>query len=314
MKKNHLINILKNWKNPFYLRNVFIFKLFSIIYRRNNGAFIFDEDWDNLIILDACRYDIFEKEFRKRGMIGTLQEKKSRGSHTISFLLENFRKDRYDDIIYITANPYVNKVLKNKFFKIISPWKDQWDEVFHTVLPQTMYDLTIETALKYPNKKLIIHFMQPHFPYIDSKYSHINIRDLSKSIYNTNSTSKIKKKNSLLVIYCAKFYTTASRTTQINAYKKNLELVLNHVEKLINFLPGITVISSDHGEAFGEIIHPLLPIRYFGHHRRIKMPILLKIPWLRIKPEEKDFQYQKEIKEKQKIKKALENFNINNSI
>jgi len=47
-------------------------------------------------------------------MKGTLEKKKSRGAHTISFLSENFKNKRYDDIVYITANPYVDRYLKKK--------------------------------------------------------------------------------------------------------------------------------------------------------------------------------------------------------
>jgi len=308
LKKTNLIKILKNWSNPNYLRNAFFNKLFSLLYRRNNGDFIFDEYWDNLIILDACRYDYFEELFKKREMKGDLREKKSRGAHTISFLRENFRKDKYYDIIYITGNPYVDKFLKNNLFKIISPWKDQWDETYHTVLPQTIYKIVIDVIQKYTGKRLIIHFMQPHYPYIDYNANQTNRRVLSNSNQETDSIVKIKKKSSFLSMYSGQIYTTMDKDTQIQAYKKNLELVLNFVEKLINILPGTTIVTSDHGEAFGEKIFPLLPFRYYGHHKRFKIPILLKIPWLKIKPENKDYKFQKDTVEKRKIKESLDNF------
>ena len=45
------------------------------------------EDWDNLIVLDACRYDMF-KEINT--IKGNLERGISRGSATSQFLIENF--------------------------------------------------------------------------------------------------------------------------------------------------------------------------------------------------------------------------------
>ena len=174
MKASSIRNIIKNWKHPYFVRNALLYKFLSILYRKNNGFFIFNEPWDNLIILDACRYDFFEEQFNKQKIGGNLEKKISRGCHTISFLSENFNKDKYNDIVYITANPHVDLLLKDKFYKIVSVWKDGWDEKEKTVLPETVYEYSLDAIAKYPKKKKIIHFMQPHYPYIG-----YNIRDNS---------------------------------------------------------------------------------------------------------------------------------------
>lgn len=145
--------------------------LLKILSRNNNnGNSIFDEDWDNLIILDACRYDAFY-EILKRGRIkikGRLEYRISKGSDTSQFLLKNFIKERYDDIIYITANPLVSIILKNRVYKIIPVWRFGWDEEYKTVHPKTLYYYTLKTydKYKYLGKRFIIHFIQPHYPYI----------------------------------------------------------------------------------------------------------------------------------------------------
>lgn len=82
-------------------RNVFLNKIiFPLLFRRNRGIYILEESWDNLIILDACRYDTFKEEFDKRKMKGKLEYRISRGSETSSFLLENFIKSKHDDSLY----------------------------------------------------------------------------------------------------------------------------------------------------------------------------------------------------------------------
>jgi len=298
--------LLKKVKQPTDFRNFLLYKLCSILYRKNNGFYIFDELWDNLIILDACRYDVFEEQYLKRKMKGDLVKKISRGDHTISFLLENFSKDYYNDIIYLTANPYVDRFLRDKFFKIISVWKDGWNEKNHTVLPETMYNYTINTLLKYPNKKYIIHFMQPHFPYINSNIVDKSLEKLRNPKFSKEkSTQKKTLKTSFFSLYSADIYAKIEYKNHIRMYKNNLKLTLPYIESLINLLPGHTVISADHGEAFKEKMHPLVPFNFYGHRRGIRMPSLVNVPWLTVKPEEKDTFIKNNLLEEAIIKKKV---------
>lgn len=308
MKKKSFKKLIKNWNNLFFLRDAFINKIASIIYKRNKGIFLLNEPWDNLIILDACRYDFFKEAYIKRNIKGILYEKKSRGSHTVSFLLENFRNMKYSDIVYITANPHVDLLLKDKFHKIISVWKDGWDEKEKTVLPKTMFEYALEAKMNYPKKKLIIHFMQPHYPYIGYKFGHNTIEKLRKPQQNRKSFMKRRKNNSFLTLYSAKIYSSIEKKTHIRVYKANLELALDYVEKLIETLPGTIIITSDHGEAFGERIFPFLPFKLFGHHRRFKIPILLKIPWLKFKSPYESARFSSDIVERLKIRNKVQNF------
>ncbi|MFX1378933.1 MAG: hypothetical protein ACFFA4_07540 [Promethearchaeota archaeon] len=306
MKKKNIFKIIKNWKNPILLRDAFINKFASIIYRRNKGTFIVNEQWENLIILDACRYDFFKDQFIPRNIQGNLSFKISRGSHTVSFLLENFNKSKYDDIIYITANPYVNQFLRNKFYKIISVWKDGWDEKEKTVLPETMLKYAIEAKMKYPKKKLVIHFMQPHYPYISYKFEHKKSESLRKSS-DFPRLSKIIKNKNFFTLYSASIYSSIEKQIHIKAYKDNLNLALDIVEKLLKFLPGTTIITSDHGESFGERIFPFFPFKLFGHHRRFKIPVLLRVPWFEFKSPYEDTQFSIDTDEKLKIKEIAQN-------
>jgi hypothetical protein len=56
-------------------------------------------------------------------------------------------------------------------------------------------------------------------------------------------------------------------------YEDNLRTVLESVSRLINELDGNTVITADHGEAFGEA-------GIFGHRLETHIPALLEVPWL----------------------------------
>lgn len=56
-----------------------------------------DADWDNLLILDSCRYDLFSEVAVEDGLKGELTTFRSRGSSSSEFLKENFAGRTYDD-------------------------------------------------------------------------------------------------------------------------------------------------------------------------------------------------------------------------
>ena len=55
----------------------------------------------------------------------------------------------------------------------------------------------------------------------------------------------------------------------------NLYLVLRYVARLTRYLHGRLIISVDHGELLGE--H-----RLYGHSPSLKLPQLVKVPWLEV--------------------------------
>jgi len=127
---------------------------------------ITDEEWDVLIILDACRYDIF-KEIYSKYFEGVLKLRISPGTCTPEWLVKAFPKRYYPNIVYVTANPYVNTVRPIvNFFKIVEVWRTRWNEELGTVHPCDVSIEAIKTFYRYPDKRLIVHYLQPHAPYI----------------------------------------------------------------------------------------------------------------------------------------------------
>jgi hypothetical protein len=62
------------------------------------------------------------------------------------------------------------------------------------------------------------------------------------------------------------------------AYRENLELVLDDVARLFDIFDGKIVLTSDHGEMLGER-GGLLPTRKYGHPPSIPAPKLREVPW-----------------------------------
>jgi len=130
------------------------------------------ENWDYLIVLDACRYDFFSKLY-KNYLNGELKKVISVGGGTPEWCIESF-KDYYDDVIYISANPHINSKFeikgfnaKNHFHKIIDVWDSGWSDELGTVHPKEVNKAVKNVKDNYPRKRLIIHYLQPHEPYLD---------------------------------------------------------------------------------------------------------------------------------------------------
>lgn len=84
-----------------------------------SGVDVFEEDWDALIVLDACRYDLFA---RRSTLSGTLETRRSRGSSTVEFLRGNVADRDLRDTVYVTANPQFHR------------YRDELDARFHEVV------------------------------------------------------------------------------------------------------------------------------------------------------------------------------------
>lgn len=235
-----------------------------------------EEDWDNLVILDACRYDLFAEVFDDDPLPGILGKRTSMQSGTPGFLAENFGEGQFHDVVYVTGNPYVNTDLPGGTFHAVeSVWRDGWDDDLQTVLPETMANRTLEITAKYPDKRIISHFLQPHSPFVGDvrlgERETFAIRE--RALGDVDVTTRHRTPFELLDAG------EASYEEVWTAYRSNLELAWSSVCRLLDDLPGLTAVTSDHGNAMGERAWPF-PIRVYGHPLGILIPALTEVPWL----------------------------------
>ncbi|KXB06000.1 hypothetical protein AKJ51_04350 [candidate division MSBL1 archaeon SCGC-AAA382A20] len=264
------------------------------------------KDWDCLIILDACRYDYF-KEVYTDYLKGELRKVLSAGSNTTEWKKNTFDK-KQEDIVYISANPQIRSISdKTKkleyntgyhFHEIIDIWKQDWNENFGTVLPSDVSKVTRHARIKYMNKKLIAHFMQPHYPYLSLDPIEEKNKNLITKIKNNHSLLKflysrgrgvldwlvggvlseklmdsLRIKRERVEERVAKKY---GKETLKKAYLNNLKTVLKEVKNLSDRLPGKIVVTSDHGEFLGEN-------GVYAHMPYANSSILKEVPWLKIR-------------------------------
>ena len=269
-------------ENPFlplfWMRSLILRKLiFPKMWKR--GFRVLDEDWKCLIILDACRYDFFERVYGEFIKEGRLERRISLATETTSFLLRNF-DGKYDDIVYVTANPFVDELLKGRFHRIVPVWKYGWSEELGTVHPKKTYEYALKALKRYGDKRLIVHFIQPHFPFITLRIEDDTFEELRNAVLEGRDPNIRNRRRSLGRISSLDLYVDVSRHVLEKAYESNLRIALPYVYRLMLFVHGRSIVTADHGEAFGERLHRLIPIRVYGHPPDVPMKELLEVPWL----------------------------------
>ena len=215
-------------------------------------------DWDNLVILDACRYDLFAEA---NTLEGDLRKVASKGTGTDMFLDANVDGRAFPDTVYLTANPHLH-FQRGEFHDVIRLWETDWDDDLDTVVPEVVTDRAIDAHERYPNKRLVAHFVQPHYPFIGETGLELIESDMAIRGFLEDHKS----------IFHHLAEGTVDHDVVWRAYRENLELTLPHVRRLIDELPGRTVVTSDHGNAFGEW-------GVYGHGGP-KIPALIDVPWL----------------------------------
>lgn len=229
---------------------------------RGKTVDVLEEDWDYLIILDACRYDVFKEV---NWLEGNLSRKRSKGNTSLDFLKSNF-KGSYPDINYLSSNPFVHPDIaksvdgKEEFeawehFDYIDPiYMEEDSQEIGVTNPESVSDRAKTQAKLFPDKRNIFHYMQPHTPFIGKNSSDISSihGEYGELLRQGHSSDEIRE-----------------------MYKSNLKRALQSVEDLITDLSGKVVVTADHGEFLGDF-------GLWGHPHDIYLRPVVEVPWLEI--------------------------------
>lgn len=240
-------------------------KLYYRIRGRRDGVVdVFEADWDNLVLLDACRYDVFAE---RHDLPGTLERRTIGASSTLEFLERYVDGTDLRDTVYVTANPQLRRHRERfdvSFHDVIDIWEGPgWDESLSTVPPDAVVDAAIAAHQRYPDKRLVIHFIQPHHPFIGPTGRDELQLDSIGHFYGRVFTGELDVDDSLIR----------------RAYEENFDIVMEAVDGLLAELDGRTVVTADHGEMIGETAGPI-PMAEYGHPSGLPTPELITVPWL----------------------------------
>jgi len=249
------------------MMNISYYSLKKRLGQLPEGIDVMEEDWDNLIILDACRYDAFVTAWANRETLdGELKQVRSKAPFTNEFLRENVHQRDLTDTVYVTSSPHLHKTndgvyqpIEANFAAVDHVWKheDRFD-------PGLLVDRTKKALEKHPNKRIIAHMIPPHQPYFGESADELEEILTSYEIENWKGmvANEIPVDDELIW----------------RAYAENIAVAMRHTEDLVDALDGKTVVTADHGQLLGDREFPL-PIKGYGHPS-LFVDELLNVPWL----------------------------------
>lgn len=238
--------------------------------KHGDGTDVMAEDWDTLVLLDACRHDDFETQNCLRG---SLERRISKGQDSMRFVEENFLGRELHDTVYVTANPHVKHVGDDVFHAVVDDPLSEWDEALQCVPPETVTEIARETHLEYPDKRIVVHYMQPHDPPIGPTAA--ELRETMQIGGPAPGDHASKGKRVMEAVADGEISVETAR----QAYRETLSIALLQVAELLADVDGKVVVTADHGELFGERPYPLLGELY-EHYNHPKVLELCEVPWL----------------------------------
>jgi hypothetical protein len=232
---------------------------------RDPGTPVYDRDWDLLVVVDACRLDLMcevapAHEFATE--VGTLR---SLDSTTQLWLRKNFTAPytaEMAETAYVCANPFSAAELDpNDFHTLDEVWRDVWVEP-GTVPPEAVTDRAIHTTREHDSRYLIVHYLQPHWPFLSRPEMVDGPRRGQFGAQEWRDVWEKLRDGDL------------DRDEVWAGYRENLERALDEVAVLLRNVDAETaVVTSDHGNALGEWF-------VYGHPPTMPQDCLRVVPWV----------------------------------
>lgn len=238
------------------------FQLWKGAFRRldwlDEGTPLYERDWDLLIVLDACRYDLMAEVHEEYEFVESLEAVRSAGSSSSEWMERNFAEAYRAEIgrtVHVTGNPNSAESLPVRdFLDLDEAWRYEWDESAGTIHPGPLTDRAIALHRERDPERMIVHYMQPHHPFVGSP--------LGDGFGGTDPWELLRRGE-------------IDRETVWEAYRDNLRYALDALPTLLrNADAPNAVITADHGNLLGEY-------GLYAHPAKVAVKELRKVPWCR---------------------------------
>lgn len=254
----------------------------------NYGIDFLEEDWDVLILLDACRADLMEEVYEEYDYIESFDSRMSCASHSREWIhktfmdeggtslewlqtrlkmmrnpdhneiyAKRFETSEFSNLAYVTWNHFSRILDEDQFFLMDEVWKYAWDDSRKAIDPRSITDRAIDTARNHDFDRMIVHYMQPHTPF------RANFEDKKRSNGMDGNMNPYTKAQRGII----------EKEECWNLYKDNLRWVLDDLKILLENIDAENVIiSADHGNSVGEW-------GSYGHRPYIPLNGVKEVPW-----------------------------------
>jgi len=225
---------------------------------------VFEADWDLLVVLDACRADLWASVVDGDTFpVGS--SRISPGGTSTEWLSATFGEAdpaTLSAVGYVTANPYSEAHVDGSALGHLDEvWRDGWSDDLGTTPPRPVTDAAIRAGRETAASRLVVHYMQPHFPPVAGEWAGRDGMELAT--FGDEGLS----------VWEDLRFGRRSTADAWAASRRNLVAVLEDVRLLLrNVDADRVVVTADHGNAFGE--------RYlWGHAGGLALRALREVPW-----------------------------------
>lgn len=264
------------------LRGAFNGLYFTVTTRVPLGTNVFERDWDLLVVLDACRVDALRALQTEYAFIEDVDAIWSVGSSSHEWIAKTFTNQYRREIertVHLTTNPFIPQVFDDRVFPpksyriplMLADWdvvekaafkrllkvhRHDHEDLFAPTPPTDVTDYAIDAGRSEPFERMIVHYFQPHTPFISGAYRERRpVTEVEAHPYRS----------------VRRGIATADEIWRL--YLDNLRLALDSVGTLLrNIDAPEVVITADHGDLFGEL-------GAFGHPEGFVHPNLKRVPW-----------------------------------
>ena len=234
----------------------------------NPGETFWNREWDVLLVLDAFRADLMRELADEVEYIDCVGSVWSNASTSGEWMQRNFN-ERYatemSETAFVCGNPHTGVHIENpeEFAVFDEIWKYAWDDETGTIKPESLNDRAIKTWRKKSPDRMIVHYMQPHFPSVPNPElgseidpaSNVTGEVLWESVWDSLRDGEVTK---------AEVWA---------AYRENARYILSEIELLLNNIDASKVIlTADHGNSFGTY-------GIYGHPYGAPIRALREVPW-----------------------------------
>lgn len=230
-----------------------------------------DYDWKTLLILDAFRFDVFEKVFDW----GVDYKKANTGVNYTQLWYRKYWNDQVPvDLISSNPQPWNGKSAHSKggaeqFFNMAQvAWDDDtWVDLEHTI---EVYKDKVRDGTR-----TLLHTMPPHLPWIGEKG--IELMSRLDIVYD----DRVKNREVGTSIYkIIEKYGREGHWEEVrDCYAESAKRALDIVRDNLGVFKKPLIITSDHGELMGEVSdkydHP-------SQCHDFEAQVLYQVPWVRM--------------------------------
>lgn len=243
-----------------------------------------DQDEFALVILDACRYDEFEKIYHNY-LDGELQRTWASGRWTAEYVERTWTQTH--KLTYVNSAP----VISNLYFEnrdsayrpeehissLVDVWRTHWEPDLETVPAEAVTAVALDQVQDGPTR-LVAHYMQPHVPYIGDSELHQATSAEPPAGHELDARTILEHENRSTYLLLELLEAGEISDEELkSAYRRNLDYVFQSVVQLVRRLDCPVVITADHGEHLGEN----------GKHLHEEDSTLIRqVPWFTVSEDE----------------------------